>query len=152
MTKPIPDEYPRVTPYLIVAGAAEAIDFYESVLGAAQRGERMTTPDGKVGHAELTLGDSLIMIADESHDWGAIGPVKGQATGVTIHVYVEDVDKAFAKAIDAGATEIQPVTDQFYGDRSGQFEDPWGHRWNIASHVEDVPPEEMAERAKAAMA
>lgn len=151
MTKPIPDEYPRVTPYLIVNGAAEAIDFYTSVLGAAQRGDRMMTPDGKVGHAELTLGDSLIMLADESPDWGAVGPAKGTATGVTIHTYVEDVDKVFAAAIDAGATEVQPVTDQFYGDRSGQFEDPWGHRWNVASHVEDVPPEEMAERAKAAM-
>ncbi|HUQ00697.1 MAG TPA: VOC family protein [Aeromicrobium sp.] len=151
MTKPIPDGYPRVTPYLIVDGAAEAIDFYSSVLGASQRGDRMTTPDGKVGHAELTLGDSLIMLADESPDWGAVGPRKGEATGVTIHTYVEDVDDVFAKAIDAGAKEVQPVTDQFYGDRSGQFEDPWGHRWNVASHVEDVPPEEMAERAKAAM-
>jgi PhnB protein len=152
MTKPIPDGYPRVTPYLIAAGAAEAIDFYTSVLGASQRGDRMTTPDGKVGHAELTLGDSLIMLADESPDWGAIGPSKGVATGTTIHVYVDDVDDVFAKALAAGATEVQPVTNQFYGDRSGQFEDRWGHRWNVATHVEDVPPEEMAERAKAAMA
>ncbi|HKY57120.1 MAG TPA: VOC family protein [Aeromicrobium sp.] len=152
MVKPIPDGYPRVTPYLIVDGAAAAIDFYGSVLGAAQRGDRMTTPDGKVGHAELTLGDSLIMLADESPDWGAIGPRTVGGTPVTVHVYVENVDDVFAKAIGAGATEVQPVTDQFYGDRSGQFEDPWGHRWNVATHVEDVPPEEMAERAKAAMA
>ena len=152
MVKPIPDGYPRVTPYLIVDGAAAAIDFYSSVLGAAQRGDRMTTPDGKVGHAELALGDSLIMLADESPDWGALGPRTVGGTPVTVHVYVEDVDDVFAKAVDAGATEVQPVTDQFYGDRSGQFEDPWGHRWNVATHVEDVPPEEMAERAKAAMA
>jgi PhnB protein len=152
MTKPIPDGYPRVTPYLIVDGAADAIDFYTSVLGAAQRGDRMQTPDGKVGHAELALGDSLIMLADESPDWGAVGPGTVGGTPVTIHVYVEDVDDTFSKALAGGAKELNPVTDQFYGDRSGQFEDPWGHRWNVASHVEDVPPEEMAERAKAAMA
>jgi PhnB protein len=152
MTKPIPDGYPRVTPYLIVDGAADAIDFYTSVLGAAQRGDRMQMPDGKVGHAELALGDSLIMLADESPDRGAVGPGTVGGTPVTIHVYVEDVDDIFSKALAGGAKELNPVTDQFYGDRSGQFEDPWGHRWNVASHVEDVPPEEMAERAKAAMA
>jgi len=151
MTKPIPDGYPRVAPYLIIDGAAEAIDFYSSVLGASQRGDRMQTPDGKVGHAELVLGDSLIMLADESPDWGALGPRTVGGTPVTLHVYVEKVDDVFAKALAAGATEVQPVTDQFYGDRSGQFEDPWGHRWNVATHVEDVPPEEMAERAMAAM-
>ena len=152
MTKPIPDGYPRVTPYLIVDGAAEAIDFYTSVLGAAQRGDRMETPDGKVGHAELSLGDSLIMLADESPDMGAVGPRTVGGTPVTVHVYVEDVDNVHAKALSAGAKELTPVTDQFYGDRSGQFEDPWGHKWNVATHVEDVPPEEMGERAKAAMA
>jgi PhnB protein len=151
MVKPIPDDYPRVAPYLIVDGAADAIDFYSAVIGAAQRGDRMTTPDGKVGHAELTVGDSLIMLADEAPDWGAVGPRTVGGTPVTMHVYVEDVDDVFAKAVAAGATEVQPVTDQFYGDRSGTFEDPWGHKWNVASHVEDVPPEEMAERAKAAM-
>ena len=152
MTKPIPDGYPRVTPYLIVDGAAEAIDFYTSVLGATQRGDRMEMPDGKVGHAELALGDSVIMLADESPDMGAIGPRTVGGTPVTIYVYVEDVDDVFGKAIAAGAKESSPLTDQFYGDRSGQFEDPWGHRWSVATHVEDVPPEEMAERAKAAMA
>jgi PhnB protein len=151
MVKPIPDGYPRVTPYLIVDGAAAAIDFYSAVLGAAQRGDRMETPDGKVGHAELTVGDSLIMLADEAPDWGAVGPRTVGGTPVTIHLYVEDVDDVFGKAVAAGATEVQPVTDQFYGDRSGTFEDPWGHKWNVASHVEDVPPEEMTERAKAAM-
>jgi len=151
MTKPIPDGYPRVTPYLIVDGAAGAIDFNGSVLGASQRGDRMEMPNGKIGHAELALGDSLIMLADEAPDWGAVGPRTVGGTPVTVHVYVEDVDDVFAKALVAGATEVQPVTNQFYGDRSGQFEDPWGHRWNVATHVEDVPPEEMAERAKAAM-
>lgn len=152
MVKPIPDGYPRVTPYLIVDGAAEAIDFYTSVLGASQRGDRMEMPNGKVGHAELELGDSLIMLADENPDWGAAGPRTVGGTPVTIHVYVENVDDVFAKAVATGATEVQPVTDQFYGDRSGSFDDPWGHRWNVATHVEDVPPEEMAERAQAAMA
>jgi PhnB protein len=151
MTKPIPDGYPRLAPYLIVDGAADAIDFYSAVLGASQRGDRMTTPDGKVGHAELTVGDSLIMLADEAPDWGAVGPRTVGGTPVTLHLYVENVDEVFANAIGAGATEVQPVTDQFYGDRSGTFEDPWGHKWNVSTHVEDVPPEEMAERAKAAM-
>ncbi len=152
MVKAIPDGYPQVTPYLIVDGAAQAIDFYSSVLGASQRGDRMEMPNGKVGHAELELGDSVIMLADEAPDWGALGPRTVGGTPVTVHVYVEDVDDVFAKAMAAGAAEVQPVTDQFYGDRSGQFEDPWGHRWNVATHVEDVPPEEMAQRAKAAMA
>ena len=152
MTKPIPDEYPRVSPYLIVDGAAEAIDFYTSVLGAAQRGDSMQAPDGKIGHAELSIGESVIMLADESPDMGAIGPRTVGGTPVTLHVYVEDVDNVHAKALAAGAKELNAVTDQFYGDRSGLFEDPWGHKWNVATHVEDVPPEEMAERAKAAMA
>ena len=151
MVKPIPDGYPRVTPYLIVDGAADAIDFYTAVLGAAQRGDRMTMPDGKIGHAELELGDSLIMLADESPDWGALGPRTVGGTPVTLHVYVENVDEVFAKALAAGAAEVRAVTDEFYGDRTGQFDDPWGHRWNVASHVEDVSIEEMAERAKAAM-
>ena len=152
MVKPIPDGYPRVAPYLIVDGAAEAIDFYTSVLGATQRGDTMKAPDGKVGHAELAIGDSVIMLADESPDWGAAGPRTVGGTPVTIHVYVEDVDDVFGKAIAAGATEVRAITNEFYGDRSGQFDDPWGHRWNVATHVEDVPSEEMAERAKAAMA
>ena len=151
MVKPIPDGYPRVAPYLIVDGAADAIAFYTSVLGAAQRGDVMTMPDGKIGHAELTIGDSLIMLADEAPDWGAVGPRTVGGTPVTIHLSVEDVDDVFAQAIAGGATEVRPITDEFYGDRSGQFDDPWGHRWNVATHVEDVPPEEMAERAQAAM-
>ena len=150
--QPIPDHYPRVTPYLHVDGAAEAIDFYTKVLGASQRGDRMVGPDGKVGHAELGLGDSVIMLADSNPDFGALDPKMVGGTPMTIHVYVEDVDAVQQAALDGGATELRAVETQFYGDRSGRFEDPFGHHWNIASHVEDVPPEEMQERAEKAMA
>ena len=149
---PIPENYPRVTPYLHVDGAAEAIDFYCNVLGATRRGDAMKGPDGKIGHAELELGDSVIMLADEHPDFGALGPKTVGGTPVNIHIYVEDVDAVFQAALDAGATERRPVEDQFYGDRLGQLEDPFGHHWSIASHVEDVPPEEMGKRAAEAMA
>jgi PhnB protein len=149
--KPIPDGYPRVTPYLCVNGAAAAIDFYSRVLGATER-MRMPGPDGKIGHAELQLGDSVIMLADEFADMGFSSPKTIGGTPMTIHVYVEDVDAVFDQAIKAGATSVEPVKDQFYGDRSGQFEDPFGHRWNVSSHVEDVSPEEMARRGAEMMA
>jgi PhnB protein len=151
MADPIPADYPRLTPYLIVDGAAAAIDFYCSVLGASVRGDMMAGPDGKVGHAELQLGDSVLMLADEYPDMNAIGPKGVGGSPVTLHLYVEDVDATFASALAAGATVEQPVEDKFYGDRSGSFVDPWGHRWNIATHVEDVPPDEMARRAAEAM-
>lgn len=144
--KPIPDGFPRVTPYLCVDGASAAIDFYRDVLGATER-VRMPAPDGRIGHAELELGDSLIMLSDENPDWGTRGPKAFGGSPVTVSVYVEDVDAAFERAISGGATVVQPVTDQFYGDRSGLFEDPFGHRWSIATHIEDVPPDEMAARA-----
>jgi PhnB protein len=147
--KPIPDNYPQVTPYLCVDGADAAIRFYNTVLGATERG-RLAGPDGKVGHAELQLGDSLIMLADEYPDMGLRGPKAIGGTPVTISVYVEDVDAVFDRALEAGATLLRPVETQFYGDRAGQFEDPFGHRWNVATHVEDVPPEEMAKRAEQA--
>jgi PhnB protein len=150
MAQPIPNDYPRLIPYLIVDDAGAAIDFYSSVLGASER-MRMAGPDGKVGHAELDIGDSMIMLADEHPDMGARGPRTVGGTPVTLHVYVEDVDDVFANALKAGAKVLQQLEDKFYGDRSGQFEDPFGHRWNVASHVEDVPPEEMAKRAEAAM-
>src|ERR687895_304237 len=145
MVKPIPEGYPRVTPYLIVDGAAAAIDFYKSVLGASER-MRMGGPGEKVGHAELEIGDSVIMLADEHPEMDALGPKSVGGTPVTLHVYVEDADSVFQRAIDAGAEARQPLEDKFYGDRSGSFEDPFGHGWHVATHVEDVPPEEMEKR------
>ena len=151
MVKPIPDEYPRVIPYLIVDGAAAAMDFYKSVFGATER-MRMPGPDGRISHAELQLGESVIMLADENPEMGIHGPKTIGGTPVTLHVYVEDSDAAFKRALNAGATSLRPIENQFYGDRSGQFEDPFGHKWNVATHVEDVPPDEMEKRAAAAMA
>ena len=148
MAKPIPDDYPRVTPYLIVDGANAAIDFYTSVLGASER-VRMAGADGKVGHAELGIGESVIMLADEHLDMDARGPRTVGGTPVLLHVYVEDADSVFERAIEAGSKALRPVEEKFYGDRAGQFEDPFGHRWDVATHVEDVAPEEMSKRAAA---
>ncbi len=147
---PLPAEYPRVTAYLSIDGAAEAIEFYCDILGATERG-RFPGPDGKIGHAELAIGDSMIMLADAVPDMSAPTPKALGGSPVTVMVYVEDVDDVFARAIKAGAKELNPVEDRFYGDRSGQFEDPFGHRWNVASHVEDVPPDEMEKRLAAMM-
>jgi PhnB protein len=151
MAKPIPDDYPRVTPYLFVDGAGAAIDFYCSVLGARER-MRLAGPDGRVGHAELELGDSVIMLADQDPDMDVRGPRAIGGTPMFVQLYVEDADSVFERAIAAGAKAVRPVEDQFYGDRSGRFEDPFGHRWNIATHTEDVGPDEMQKRAAAAMA
>ena len=147
---PIPEGYPQVTPYLHVDGANAAIDFYGKVLGAQER-FRMDGPEGTIGHAELQLGDSIIMVSDEFPDRDVRGPKSVGGTPVTISVYVEDVDSVFETALAEGATELRPVENQFYGDRTGQFEDPFGHRWSIATHVEDVPPDEMEKRAAEAM-
>jgi PhnB protein len=149
--KPIPEGYPRVTPYLYVDGASDAIDFYTSVLGARER-MRMAGPDGKVGHAEIEIGDSLVMLADEHPQMDIRGPKTIGGTPFSINVYVEDVDDVFEKALSKGATSLRPVEDRFYGDRSGQFEDPFGHHWSVATHVEDVPPDEMEKRAADMMA
>jgi PhnB protein len=148
--KPVPDGYPRVIPYLTVDDANAAIEFYTSVLGATER-LRMPGPDGKIGHAELEIGDSVVMLADAFPDMGSPSPRSLGGTPVTVMVYVEDVDGVFDRAIQAGATEERQVENQFYGDRAGQFADPFGHKWFVATHVEDVPPEEMAKRAAAAM-
>ncbi|MDQ5874406.1 MAG: VOC family protein [Actinomycetota bacterium] len=147
--KPIPDEYPQVTAYLCIDGASDAIEFYSKVLGATQRGDRMEAPGGKVGHAELSLGDSLIMLSDEFPEMGIQSPKKLGGSPVTMSVYVEDVDAVFERAVEAGAKPLRAVEDQFYGDRSGQFEDPFGHRWSVASHIEDVAPDEMRKRMEA---
>jgi PhnB protein len=149
--KPIPDGYPQVTPYLCIDGAAKAIEFYSNVLGARER-MRMPAPNNKIGHAELQIGQSVIMLSDEYPDMKLLGPKAIGGTPVTISVYVDAVDDVFARALKAGAKALRPVENQFYGDRSGQFEDPFGHRWNVATHVEDVSPEEMAKRAAKLMA
>jgi PhnB protein len=149
MVNPIPEGYRTVNPYLIVDGAAAAIDFYASVFGASER-MRMDAPDGRVGHAELEIGDSVVMLADEHPEIGARGPASTGGTPVSLHVYVEDADAVFKRAVDAGAKSVRPVEDQFYGDRLGTFEDPFGHHWHVATHVEDVSPEEMSKRAEAA--
>lgn len=148
--QPIPEGYPRLCPSLAVDNAAAAIDFYTSVLGATER-MRVPAPDGKLAHAELQLGDSVIMLADEMPDMGVQGPRGVGGTPVTLYVYVEDVDEMFERAIEAGAREVRPVETMFYGDRTGQFEDPFGHRWSITTHVEDVPEDEMNRRMAEAM-
>ena len=148
--KPIPEGYPRVTPYLHASGAEAAIEFYKKVLGAEER-MRMGAPEGKVGHAELMIGDSIIMLADEFPDMGVRSPKTIGGTPVTIHVYVDDADAVFDAAVAAGATSLRPVEKRFYGDRTEEFEDPFGHRWSVATHVEDVPPEEMESRMREAM-
>ncbi|MFN2488719.1 MAG: VOC family protein [Actinomycetota bacterium] len=148
--KPIPDGYPQVSPYLWIDGAEAAIEFYGKVFGATER-TRMPAPDDKIGHAELQIGDSVIMLSDEFPDMGMRSPKTVGGTSVTMSVYVEDVHAAFDRAVKAGATVLRPVEDQFYGDRSGQFEDPFGHRWSVATHIEDVPPDEMAKRAAETM-
>jgi PhnB protein len=149
--KPIPDGYPQVIPYLIVDGGNAAIDFYTKVLGATER-MRMPSPGDRIGHAELELGDSLIMLADEHPETGNVGPRSVGGTPVLISVYVEDVDSVFERALAEGAKSVRDAENQFYGDRTGQFEDPFGHRWSVATHVEDVPPDEMEKRAAEAMA
>lgn len=151
MTSPIPDNYPRLAPYLIIDGASAAMAFYVDVLGFSKRGEAIAGPDGTVGHAELQLGDSVVMLADEFPDMNTIGPKGVGGSPVMLHVYVEDVDAVFDAALNAGATQEQAPEDKFYGDRSASFTDPWGHRWSIATHIEDVSPEEMARRAAEAM-
>ena len=147
MVQPIPDNYPRVSTALAVDGAADAIEFYRAVFGATER-MRIPAPEGKIGHAELEIGDSLVMVSDEYPEMGYVGPKKIGGTAVTISVYVTDADAAFAEALSRGATPVREVADHFYGDRSGQFEDPWGHRWGVATHIEDVSPEELDRRVK----
>jgi len=147
---PIPEGYPRVSPYLGIAGASAAIEFYTDVLGATER-MRMAGPNDTIGHAELQFGDSIVMLSDEAPEFGNVSPKTVGGTPVSLSIYVEDVDDTFAKAIAAGATEISAPADQFYGDRTGSFEDPWGHKWHVMTHVEDVSPDEMEKRAAQAM-
>ena len=146
---PIPAGYHAVTPYLSIRGAAQALEFYKKAFGAKEV-LRMQGPDGKVGHAEIKIGDSHIMLADEFPEMGARSPQSLGGSPVSILLYVEDVDAQAKLAVAAGAKVVRPVKDQFYGDRSGSFEDPFGHQWHIATHVEDVAPDEMHKRAVAA--
>ena len=145
--KPIPDGYHSVTPYLIVQGAAGAIEFYKKAFGASEL-MRFGGLDGKIGHAEIRIGNSPVMLADEYPDMGFRSPQALGGAGVSLMVYVEQVDAVFKRAIAAGAKELRPLTNQFYGDRSGTLQDPFGHVWTIATHVEDIAPEEMRKRAE----
>jgi PhnB protein len=146
--KPIPEGYHSVTPYLVVKGAAAAIDFYKKIFGAVEI-MRMPAPDGRIGHAELRFGDSVVMLADEYPEIQAVGPKTLGNTPVGLLLYVDDVDKTVERAVASGATIQKPVADQFYGDRTGTIEDPFGHKWTVATHVEDVSPEEMQRRMAA---
>jgi PhnB protein len=143
----IPEGYHSVTPYLIVKGASRAIDFYKQAFGATEL-MRMEGPGGSVGHAEIKIGNSPIMLADEHPEMGFRSPQTLGGAGVSLMVYVDDVDEVFPRAISAGAKELRAVQDQFYGDRSGTFEDPFGHIWTVSTHVEDVPADEMLRRSK----
>jgi PhnB protein len=149
--KPVPEGYHTVTPYLTVDGAAGAIEYYKKAFGAVER-VRMNTPDGTVGHAEIQIGDSLVMLSDPAPQAATRPPSELGGTSAGVFLYVDDVDAVVRKAIDAGATVTMEVADQFWGDRFGSVRDPYGHIWSVATHIEDVPAEEMAERAKAAMA
>lgn len=144
--KPIPEGYHSITPYLIIDGASEAIEFYRKVLGATEI-MRMPAPGGKIAHAEIQIGDSRVMLADEHLEMGARGPRTVGGTSVMIHVYLENVDEVAERAEEAGAKMVRPLQDQFYGDRSGMFVDPFGHGWAIATHTEDVCGEDLARRA-----
>jgi PhnB protein len=144
----IPEGYSSVTPYLIVQGAADAIEFYKNVFGATER-LRIPLPEGRIAHAEIEIGDSVIMLADECPERGAKSPLTIGGTAVSLHLYVENADEVFADALAAGAKEIKPLGNQFYGDRSGMFADPFGHTWNVATHIEDVSPEELQKRMAA---
>lgn len=147
MVKPIPEGYRSVTPYLIVTGASAAIDFYKKAFGATED-MRMEGTEGKIGHAELTIGNSKVMLADEYPEMGYRSPRSLGGAGVSLMLYIDKVDDVFKRAIAAGAKELQPIKDQFYGDRSGTLQDPFGHVWTVSMHVEDVEPEEMRRRAE----
>ncbi len=148
MTKPIPEGYHTATPYLIIKGAADAIEFYKKAFGATEI-MRFPAPGGKIGHGEIKIGDSPIMLADEFPEMGYKSPKTLGGSPVSIMIYVEDVDTVFNQAVAAGAKEQRPVKDQFYGDRLGTLEDPFGHVWHVSTHKEDVSLEEMEKRAKA---
>ena len=141
-TNPIPEEMRTVTPHLICAGAADAIEFYKQAFGAVEL-SRALGPDGKVMHASMRIGDSVIMLNDEFPEWGSFGAKHFKGSPVTIHLYVENADASFDQAVRAGAKVTMPLDDMFWGDRYGKLEDPFGHQWSIGTHIRDVSPEEM---------
>lgn len=150
-TRQIPEGFHTVTPYLVVRDAAGAIDFYKQAFGAEEL-FRLEGPPGKVGHAELKIGDSIIMLSDEMEGGNCRSPQSLGGTAVNIFLYVKDVDEVFSQAVSAGATVVMPLEDMFWGDRYGQVTDPFGHSWALATHKEDIPPEELQKRAQTAMA
>jgi PhnB protein len=150
-TSAVPAGHHTVSPYLAIKDAVKALEFYKQAFGAIEA-YKLLMPDGRLGHAEIRLGDSLIMLADEFPEYGGKSPQTLGGSPVSIHLYVEDVDAFFKRAIAAGAKERKPVMDQFYGDRSGQLEDPFGHLWWVATHIEDVSPDEMQRRVNAMFA
>ncbi len=141
--KPIPDGMRSVTPHLVCAGAADAIEFYKKAFNAVEEA-RIPGPGGKLMHAQVRIGDSAVMLVDESAEWGMLGPKALKGSPVTIHLYVEDVDAFVKQAVAAGATVTMPVADMFWGDRYGVLDDPFGHHWSVATHTHDPSPEEMA--------
>ncbi|MDP1665605.1 MAG: VOC family protein [Methylobacter sp.] len=146
--KPIPDGYHSITPYLMVKGASEAIEFYKRAFGATEI-FRLSHPNGQIGHAEIKIGDSSVMLADPCEQGAFRTPQSLGGSSVALHVYVQDVDAQFAQAVSAGAKAVKPVFDQFYGDRTGTLQDPFGHIWFLATHKEDIAPEEINRRAEA---
>jgi len=148
--KPIPEGYHSVTPYLTIRGAAKALDFYKEAFGATEI-MRIDGPDGRLGHAEIRIGNSIVMLSDEYPELGCTGPATLGGSSVALMVYVPDVDRTVAQAVAAGAKLERPVEDKFYGDRMGSLKDPFGHNWHIATHKEDIAPDELARRAEKAM-
>ncbi len=145
--KPIPEGMTAVTPHLVCAGAAQAIEFYKKAFGAVEEG-RMPGPGGKIMHASIRIGGCAIFLADENPEWGSLGPKALKGSPVTIHLYVDDTDAFVARAVKAGAKVTMPVSDQFWGDRYGQIDDPFGHHWSVGTHMRDVSQKEMAEAMK----
>ena len=148
--KPVPEGYHNITPYLFVRSAASAVDFYKNIFGATEI-MRMPGSNGKIMHAELRIGDSIVMLADENPQTGMMSPQTVGGFSMGMHLYVENVDQVIQKAVESGAKLLRPIKNQFYGDRSGTVLDPFGHMWSVATHVEDVSPEEMRKRMTAAM-
>jgi PhnB protein len=146
--KPVPDGFHTVTPHLIIRGAAQAIDFYKKAFGAEEI-FRMPTPDGRVGHAEIRIGDSIVMLSDEFPEMQCVSPKTLNGSPAGLHIYVADVDSAFQRAVSAGSTATMPPMDAFWGDRFGKLTDPFGHQWSIATHTQDLTPQQIAKNAEA---